>query len=772
MKKVFIQQNKELVELLENKNLSAFDLIPHKDLREKLVELVLNGVPEYSDYESSILFRQLYRNLTQTRVDKIRVVVFGGGTGLSNIIGGDCRQIGWSSRPFNGIKDLFPETRAIVCVTDDGGSTGELLKDLPVIALGDIRHVLLSSVQVNRLCELYDLTRHEAEKVTGVLSTLFNYRFDNNPTSADDLINASGAEFESLPGGLSKYIKRAIDICYSNPRSRIIFERTHCLGNIIVLSVFIRAFSDNVTEEGGFNLDPEKAETLLRNLSECSRLLGAAEDAVLPSTLTPAQLRFLYTNGVQVTGEQKSSTAQRGYPVDKVFIDFSDKPYVSDRLLQHIRDADILIMAPGSLFSSIIPVLQVPGIAEAVRENDAALKLLISNLWVQAGETDLSITDPERKFHVSDMIRAYDRNLPGGTQGLFDQVLCLSLKDVPGSVLQNYAVEGKIPIYLDREVLEAQGFEPIECGFFSRNSLAERQVIQHDPDIIAKTVKTIYLTRDLLPHLFKKRIISRSEDFFYHDTRKISEPSARYYNIRKRFNNLDIIFDTKTVNDGEIDNIRSSLTDIIWNHKDIPISHLDNIKGITCVDVDHWRRDQRWDNVFSFYDPEDRQVNIRQDRLADSRSLEVSFLIAVGQALLGNYAEEKKVEKIKHNNFSPGRVFNLQLTDERVRRSYFTTDELKEYLGLARMVWQGDNHFTRLVSGEEGFTPPGLLFGVMYAWYLDNSLASYIEYKMSVLKVRQTDLIHEQMKTMKRRMDLIRFFRQTVFGKETQVIQQ
>ena len=122
-------------------------------------------------------------------------------------------------------------------------------------------------------------------------------------------------------------------------------------------------------------------------------------------------------------------------------------------MVGYIENADILIMAPGSLYSSIIPVLQVPGIAEAVRKNNKALKLLISNLWVQAGETDQSISDPERKFHVSDMIRAYERNLPGGTQGLFDQILCLSLKDVPGSVIQNYAVEGKIPIYLDREVL-------------------------------------------------------------------------------------------------------------------------------------------------------------------------------------------------------------------------------------------------------------------------------------------------------------------------------
>ena len=772
MEKLFKEHNKVLVEQLNSKNLSAFDYIPQRDIREKLVELVLSGIPEYSDYESSILFRQLYKNLTQTSVDQVNVVVFGGGTGLSNIIGGDCRQKSWKHRPFNGLKDFFPETKSVVCITDDGGSTGELLKDLPVIALGDIRHVLLSSVQLKKLTELYDLTSNEAENVVRVLSTLFNYRFDSKPDSTEALLSQCGADLDWLPGGLSNYIKRALDICYQDPRSEIIFKRAHCLGNIIVLSVFISAFSSNFEQEEFLRFNADNGDLLLKNLSECSKLFGAAEDAVLPSTLTPAQLRFLYTNGVQVTGEHKSSMVQRGFPVDKVFVDFSAPPYVSERVLEYIGNADILIMAPGSLYSSIIPVLQVPGIADAVRKNNNALKLLISNLWVQAGETDLSISDPERKFHVSDMIRAYERNLPGGTQGLFDQILCLSLKDVPGSVIQNYAVEGKIPIYLDREVLKAQGFEPIECGFFSKNSLVERQVIQHDPDIVAQTVKTLYLSKQLMPELFKKREVDLSENSLHHESRKISLPSKRYSRINARLNELEINLDREQSVADEIARIRSVLADIIWYHKDIPLSHLDNITGITCINVEDWRRDQRWDNVFSFYDPEDGQVKIRQDRLTDHRGFEISFLIAMGQALLGNYVAEKRVENVQYNHLSFGRVFHISLAEEKDMNCYFTSGELKEYLVLARMVSQGDDHFTRLINSEEGFTPPGLLFGVMYAWYLDNSFASYIEYKMSVMKVRQTDLIPEQMKTMKRRMELIRFFRQVVFGKEALPVHQ
>ena len=130
--------------------------------------------------------------------------------------------------------------------------------------------------------------------------------------------------------------------------------------------------------------------------------------------------------------------------------------------------------------------------ADAVRNNRKALKVLVSNLWVQAGETDLSIADPERKFHVSDMIRAYEKNIPGGTRGLFNEVLCISLKDIPASVLQRYAVEGKIPIFLDKEQLSQQNYIPVECGVYSLDALAERGVIQHDPDTLALAIKGLY----------------------------------------------------------------------------------------------------------------------------------------------------------------------------------------------------------------------------------------------------------------------------------------
>ena len=71
--------------------------------------------------------------------------------------------------------------------------------------------------------------------------------------------------------------------------------------------------------------------------------------------------------------------------------------------------------------------------------------------------------------------------------------------------------------------------------------------------------------------------------------------------------------------------------------------------------------------------------------------------------------------------------------------------------------------YTRLVSGKEGFTPPGLLFGLFFAWYLDNRFAPNIDYKMSIMKNELSYLIQEQVKIFRRRERLIHFFRDTVF---------
>lgn len=71
--------------------------------------------------------------------------------------------------------------------------------------------------------------------------------------------------------------------------------------------------------------------------------------------------------------------------------------------------------------------------------------------------------------------------------------------------------------------------------------------------------------------------------------------------------------------------------------------------------------------------------------------------------------------------------------------------------------------YTRVINPGEGFTPPGLFFGLFYAWYLDNRFAANIEYKMSIMRNAISDLIPEQKRIVGRRRQTIDFFRRRIF---------
>jgi uncharacterized cofD-like protein len=786
----------QALELLQGRHLSPLDLLPHGDLREKLVELVLRGGPSGLDAETYAQFQFLRSALEGRDVADVRVVVFGGGTGLSNLVGGDSRSVSWPRKPFVGLKEVFPRTSAIVCVTDDGGSTGELQKDLPLIALGDLRHVLLSSIQSARLQALYALNQSQAMVLVSALATLFNYRFTQRPDSAAALVAQSGVDLDGLPVAMKEVLARLLERLFTDPRLILTLSKPHCLGNLLVAAAIYAELpplvsNDDLIANHGLLIAP-----LHRGLTGLAAILGAAEQAVLPCTSTPALLRVLYSNGVQVTGEYKSGYAQRGYPVDRVIVAFCDKPHVSPEVLTAIADADILVMAPGSLYSSLIPVFQVPGLAQAVRDNSRALKILVSNLWVQEGETDRSMGDGERKFHVSDLLRAYERNIPGGTRGLFDQVLCLSLKDVPASVLQSYAVEGKAPIFLDREKVCAQGFTPIECGIFSRTALLDHGFIQHGPIHLAKVIKTLWAMRTVLGHdltagqalASNLRQQPREPERICHND--LIYPVQRYGQIGQRLASFSIDMRRCPVTPGLSENIRLWIQDILWRHPDIPLAHLDTVRGLVCVEQDLWLRNQKWDSVFSFYDPEDGLIKIRQDQVAQAQVFEVAFLVALGQSLLGNYARGKEMKTLEMGGLVLGKVYHLHLRLATERTCWFSEQELRLYLELARMQPQGieppqllpggidsmeeqstataeladeTTHFTRLINGDEGFTPPGMLMGLNYAWYLDNRFASHVEYKMAVMKIAESNLIPEQVKMLGRRQRLVSFFRDVVF---------
>ncbi len=751
---------------IEGISLSPLDLLPHEDLAEKLVELALSGVPSGIPPESAASLQQIKNALAREPVSELQVVVFGGGTGLSTIIGGDSRAVSWIKDPFSGLKNLFPKTRSIVCITDDGGSTGEMLKDLPLIALGDIRHVLLSSIQLSKLQDLYGLSVGQSTACVAVLADVFNYRFSVKPENSEQLLRDCGLSKQTvLPSPITLLLKRAVENLFDDTRLRVTLERPQCLGNLILVSSVYEQIPPHYNAEDLLTEHELLRQNLNRGIASLCVILGADERAVVPCSTVPAELSVRYTNGVQVTGEHKSGAARRNCPVEHVCVNFCEEPVLAPDIKTLIESADIMIMAPGSLYTSLIPIFQIPGIAEAVKKNQKALKILVSNLWVQAGETDLSLAEPDRKFHLSDLLEAYEQNIPGGTNGLFNKVLCLSFKDVPATVIQSYAVEGKIPIYLDRDKVRKHGIVPLECSIYSKSALRDSGVIRHDPQQFSHVVQTLWAGFCHLPATSMSQVCCTVEkpEYEKHLTGMMI-PCLRHKKIDEYLAGISIQL-TAEKSRHPI-NVRKILQRILWDHKDIPLSHLQLVNGIQCIPTENWKRNQNWDRVYSFYDPYDGFVKIRQDQFDSETHLEIAFLVALGQSLLGNYAKSKEIRNIRNDGLFLGKAYHLQIKDSEERKCFFSEENLALFLALSRMVQDPDDpqHFTRIVNGKEGFTPPGLLFGLTYAWYLDNRFASHIEYKMAVIRIDRSDLIPEQVRMRSRREKLTDFFREVVFG--------
>ncbi len=491
---------------------------------------------------------------------------------------------------------------------------------------------------------------------------------------------------------------------------------------------------------------------LLAGINRLAGLIGAREGGVLPCTATQAHLRVLYSNGVVVSGENKTATARRNTAIDRVFVEFVDEPVVPREVMDAISGADIIVFAPGSLYTSIIPILQVPGLVQAVRDNAHALKILVANLWIQKGETDLVLEDPRRRFYVSDLINAYHRNIPGGVADLFEQVMLVGLQDIPGNILQSYAVEDKVPIYLDRGKVWQMGFAPVEARIFSETELKERKV-RHDPAALAKAIKIIWTVRDSIPREVKAKLPAAYR--IKHSCRGDHLTLDRRRNLFvRRLQSWDL--DRK---------LRSQLEDICWRHTDILPEHLDLVKGLLLVKKEQWQRSMRWDSVFSYYDPHDCLIKVREDIVDEGSMFECAVLVALGQSLLGNYAARKEVLPVEQEGLVLGKVYRLTLTPEETRRCYFSPEELARFLHMVRMNQAAGNEllYTRLISGTEGFTPPGMLMGLIYAWYLDSRYVSNIEYKMAITRIPMTGMVREQVRMLNRRMDTIDFFRKVVF---------
>ncbi|HRZ12240.1 MAG TPA: YvcK family protein [Kiritimatiellia bacterium] len=683
-----------------------------------------------------------------------RVVILGGGTGMSTVVGGNAGMPDWGGRPFVGLKQVFPRLQVVVCTTDDGGSTGRLVRRLPMIGIGDLRKSLLSYVRREGLQRAYGLTDSEVLPVVCLIQQVFNHRFredENIPRALRDPLWVLPPGLRGIcPPELAAGLRALGGYVSPGGGGPAIETGKHCLGNLLLASALFRA-------AGGRTAVPPGSRALRNGLDQVARLIGAPPGRVHGATATPGELVFRYANGVEVTGQHKSSHARRGFAIDWMRADFTAEPDVPAAVLRHLREADLIIIAPGSLYTSNIALLQVPGIAEAIRSNRRALKILGANFWVQEGETDISPHNAHNGFLVSELIEAYDRNVAGGASGLFDVVLASNLEHLPGDILRNYALEGKKPIHLDRARVEAMGYRPVEAMLFAVDRSPYTNAVQHDPEKFAVAIRALLVADGLRQDVRLppgRRGAGNRVELPGPDRRPLA-PCRYMEAMRRELRSKQF----------EPAGLRDILMDLAWKNRDIQPEHARLIRAVRIVPASRWNRSVEWDSVLGYFDAEDLTIKLHASLLRRPAQLREDLVIALGEAVLGRYIEERSWSEDPGVASHAARCYSIRLLPPAKRRTFLDPAQLTRYLRLARMNrCPGDpGNWCITVNGDEGFLPPGLLFGLMYAWYLYNAWGGAMEYEMSLLHWPRGDLIPCQARERERKQALVDFFRTEVF---------
>ena len=332
------------------------------------------------------------------------IVAIGGGTGLSTML--------------RGLKKYTRNLTAIVTVSDDGGGSGMLRRDIGMLPPGDIRHCMESLANTEP-----------------VMQQLLTYRFESGTL------------------------------------------RGQCFGNLLLAAL------NGVT--GSF-------DEAVRSMGQVLAISGT----VIPVTTTDVRLTATFENGAYVVGESNifGFKKQQDCRIDHVEL-LPAHPKALPDALDAIAAADLILLGPGSLYTSIIPNLLVDGVAEAIAASDAQ-KIYVCNIMTQDGETE--------GYTAADHLEALQRH---GREGIVD--LCLANNaPIPHELAARYSEEDAELLRVDRERIAALGIALAEYPLLS----AQGGYARHDPALLAQAVMELYRERTVRIYRGTQQYITEEQE--------------------------------------------------------------------------------------------------------------------------------------------------------------------------------------------------------------------------------------------------------------------
>lgn len=236
-------------------------------------------------------------------------------------------------------------------------------------------------------------------------------------------------------------------------------------------------------ELSGVNSGDLFVETLINlhngNLSEAiqhmSKIL-AIKGKVVPSTLNQLELGAILNDGTRVVGKKEllNKIYERNSPIEKLFL-IPERCEPAPEVIRSIKEADVIIIGPGSLYVGILPILLIREVADAIKKSKAN-KIFISNIMTEPGQTD--------NYSVSDYIHVIEEHIG---KGLFDYCI-VSDSDIMPEYIRRYNQNGSDLVDIDKHILKNMNMNLIIDDL---SVVDETNQVHHNPLKLAKAIVKI-----------------------------------------------------------------------------------------------------------------------------------------------------------------------------------------------------------------------------------------------------------------------------------------
>jgi len=205
-------------------------------------------------------------------------------------------------------------------------------------------------------------------------------------------------------------------------------------------------------------------EKAVETTSELFKTAGV----ILPATLDSINIAARYEDGKKRVGESRIPRPEK--KIKRVFI--VGRPRAYKKAVAKIAEADLIVIGPGSLYTSIIPNLLIPGIKKAIEKNKKAFKIFVANCSTERGETE--------GMHVEDHIKAIYK---ATNSRIFD--LCLA----NNRIVSHANDDSKLGAVHN---ISPESSHVLGCKIISRDIVDHKNPLLHDIEKLGGTIAKLY----------------------------------------------------------------------------------------------------------------------------------------------------------------------------------------------------------------------------------------------------------------------------------------